>query len=574
MIEAIWLPEIRIGNRRGRGQVVRRVVAGVLALQCLVSFLGLRLTSLGERADRELLVHESLRLMVLEYFALLVLATPALVAGAIAEEKMRGTLPQLLTTELSVWDIVLGKLWSRLTPIGLLALACWPILAAMAGYTQIGLLPLASLAALTLLTLFFLGSLSLYFSLRCRSTRGAALWLYGILGLAIGVLWIVNDPFLAWSIFRIKPAVLLKGPAAEWLELVRCLNPLHVLDSVWPPASLSEFGDRFKIALGFYLSIGLICLVLAARGIRPTCVRCLEGPVRRARRAPRRRSIGEDPVPWRERTPRQRALRWLVALIFLGLSIYASIRIARGRDPTAFLFAGVANALVVSFIAGVRASGAISGERERQTWESLMITPLETWELIDDKALGIIDAAYLYLAAGFLPLAVAAYKHGSVAGVYVLATLALSFTAMHYMTATGLLCSAESKSSWRSLAATLARGYGFFLITSAALATFYLWLGCVLGPVVMLLLALMGIGSSVSDTVWVAAGLTTCVGLSVAFWRASARRIDQAESWINTNERYGKTLVRSLSRALRKQQERNEARARERRPVAKATRRA
>jgi ABC-type transport system involved in multi-copper enzyme maturation permease subunit len=570
MMEAIWFSEIRIGNRRGRGQAVRRVVTAFLALQCLASFVGLCWTRLGESLDRELLVHASLQLMVVEYFLLLVLATPALVAGAIAEEKTRGTLPQLLTTELSVWDIVVGKLVSRLTPVILLALGCWPVLAAMAGYVQIGWAPVLGLAAMTLLVLFFLGSLSFYFSVRCRSTREAALWSYGVLGLAIGVLGIAFDPYLARLIFKVKFSTWAALSKAPWLEAVRCLNPLYVLDSLWPPASMSEFAGRFKIALGFFLGAGLACIVLAARAIRPTCTGCLEGAVRKTRRAPRRKSIGDDPVRWKERMPHRRILRWVLAGIFLAVSTYASVQVACRREPTAFLFVGAANALILSFIVGVRASGAISGERERQTWASLMLTPLETWELIDDKAMGIIDAAYLYLAAGFLPLAIAASRHGEAAGIYVAATLALSFTAMHYMAGTGLLCSAESKSTWRSLAATLALGYGYFLVAAAALSTFYLWLGCVVGPIVMFLLRLIGI-VSIAEAVWLAAAVTTCAGLSVTFWRASARRIDEAEYCVNTHERYGKTLTRSLSRALRKHEERRINQARKRRPAAKAT---
>ncbi|MEA2593338.1 MAG: hypothetical protein QOD62_3169, partial [Actinomycetota bacterium] len=44
-----------------------------------------------------------------------VFLTPALVAGAIAEETQRKTLPELLTSDLSSFEIVLGKLAARLS---------------------------------------------------------------------------------------------------------------------------------------------------------------------------------------------------------------------------------------------------------------------------------------------------------------------------------------------------------------------------------------------------------------------------------------------------------------------------
>ena len=47
-----------------------------------------------------------------------ILLTPALVAGAIAGEAQRGTLQDLLTTDLTAAEVVLGKLAARLLHVG------------------------------------------------------------------------------------------------------------------------------------------------------------------------------------------------------------------------------------------------------------------------------------------------------------------------------------------------------------------------------------------------------------------------------------------------------------------------
>ena len=41
-------------------------------------------------------------------------------------------------------------------------------------------------------------------------------------------------------------------------------------------------------------------------------------------------------------------------------------------------------------VVGIRCSGAISGERERLTWEALLLTPLETRYLVRGKLRGIM----------------------------------------------------------------------------------------------------------------------------------------------------------------------------------------
>ena len=61
-------------------------------------------------------------------FIAAVLFTPALTAGAIAEEKQRKTLEYLLATDLGNHEIVLGKLVSRLGYLTLFLLTGLPML--------------------------------------------------------------------------------------------------------------------------------------------------------------------------------------------------------------------------------------------------------------------------------------------------------------------------------------------------------------------------------------------------------------------------------------------------------------
>src|SRR5262249_16714745 len=81
--------------------------------------------------------------------ALVLLAAPAYTAGAVCQDRARGTLLHLLATDLSNAEIVLGKLTARLLPVLGLVLASVPVL--FAAVLLGGIDPEAALAA-TLVT--------------------------------------------------------------------------------------------------------------------------------------------------------------------------------------------------------------------------------------------------------------------------------------------------------------------------------------------------------------------------------------------------------------------------------------
>src|SRR5262249_40664336 len=133
------------------------------------------------------------------------------------------------------------------------------------------------------------------------------------------------------------------------------------------------------------------------------------------------------------------------------------------RPETLFFTQAGIVLLLASLIVGIRASGTVSGERERQTWEVLMLTPLETWEIVGDKLLGIREAMHFYLLAYAVPATVVAGQAGWRSVLVTVLMLPVTWGWVSFMGATGLWCSARSPTSWRSLLATLGSGYGFGL---------------------------------------------------------------------------------------------------------------
>src|SRR5579859_3627548 len=92
--------ELRVGTRRGKLDVLRRVYAGWLVVQFFMfvtSPITKHATFPRKPFHEELLssIGPYLELLVGQHFLLMVLVTPTFVAGAIADEKSRGTLQHL-----------------------------------------------------------------------------------------------------------------------------------------------------------------------------------------------------------------------------------------------------------------------------------------------------------------------------------------------------------------------------------------------------------------------------------------------------------------------------------------------
>jgi hypothetical protein len=120
-----------------------------------------------------------------------------------------------------------------------------------------------------------------------------------------------------------------------------------------------------------------------------------------------------------------------------------------------------------------------------------------------------------------------------------------------------------ASSSWLGLVKTIASGTGYYLGIVLALTVVFSGLFCVTIPFWFVLALLKGLKLSLAA--YVLGCLFMCGSLVWFLWRRADYKIFDAKNWVDANERYGRTLERSLARALRKhaklQEERRKARA-------------
>jgi ABC-type transport system involved in multi-copper enzyme maturation permease subunit len=488
MLGPVFAREIGSTAREGRSYALRSVyslalLAVLVAGYCKAFGTDLLPTSL---ADTQIttFTHELFWHLVLVQGIVIVVLTPALVAGAIAGEIQRKTLGDLLTSDLSAAEIVLGKLVARLIHVGSLVATGLPILllAGLLGGLDLWLV-LASVAA-TLSTAFFLSGLSLLGSTLTRSVRGAMNFVFTLT--------------LTWLVLPGAIDVLLPRKGAIGLQLYAWLGPANAWFAPTSPFALlveslrgsirgpDALTGRILAMVGLQGLYGSVLTTLAVIGLRPS-YRAHEGGKRRRRSVlrtgplPPRRSrsrvpCGDDPILWKELLiPRSpvfyRPLGLSIALVLIGLLAWGTIDFAipafrevwlsgygpapAGSARDAFHFylriVGTGIALVVALGVASDAAAGIASERGKDTRISLIATPLTSAQIVRGKMLGALWGAR-HTAVVLLLLGIVGVLAGSLHPLGVVLALCELVALAGFAAALGIWISLRSGDTIRAVA--------------------------------------------------------------------------------------------------------------------------
>jgi ABC-type Na+ efflux pump permease subunit len=563
MVGPLFYHELLLGTRRSRDYIFRWVYGGWLVLQVMWIAVLDRFAYLMGAFTQEYTPHVGqhfAQIFVPQHFALLALVTPAFVASSITEEKTRGTLQYLLTTDLAPIHIIAGKLMGRIIQVCKLALAGLPLFAMLGALGGVEPALLLGLLIVTVYVASGVASATFLAAVWARQTRDAVLGLY-----AVGI---VAATVMLW----------VGGPLASF-------NPVALLQPVM------ESGGAESVRLLFrQLFVGLLawggltfaCLALAAWRLRPAYIRQLQAQGRPAGRRfwrvdrphvadkpirwKERHVEGLAPVPWMRRVPRWLGIVVVVAATLAGactilwlsrksgvtaqdmLGLAMRLRLPELADKIdgtgaadGFLAMGTLAINLFALLVGVRCSGSVTGERERQTWEALLLTPLGVDDLIRGKVWGIMQVSYVYLLAYAVPALLLALLGGPAAVFWTALTLAVTLLAMYYLGAVGMWCSVQSKTSWRSLLLTVLVAYVAGVAVFVCLSPAVLIISGLVYAALSLLADRYGLSASSFlgsfTTFFVAFLIATCVGLAAAFLIAARMFLGWAQQWVADRER-------------------------------------
>jgi ABC-type transport system involved in multi-copper enzyme maturation permease subunit len=441
----------------------------------------------------------------------IILLTPPYVAGAIAEERERSTLEALFVTHLRNDQIVLSMLFSRLARLAMILLVGIPILS----FLQLlgGIDPNLVFAAFvaTGMTALSIASLGLLLSIYAGKRRKAIIQTEV---LVIGYLFVTTVVEVALtSPLIVGPGSILRQPFIADYPLMDILgwpaigNPAiasyRLVDKLWTGAPFVKLLQGFLTDyVLFHGAIAAICIAWAILRLRAVALRdprsALEQEVRKRRLSPLarwwRRNSFESPLLWKglvaDARSRQGPFTWLfrgcgVALLSWPLLhffySFGRFRAVSHDDHLGWLlndWCRIASAVLGSAMllaVALRASGSISGERARQTLDSLLATPLRNRTIIFHKWLSSILAPTGWTRTLAIVWAIC-WAMGALHPVAIPAYLLAWLIDAAFLAAIGVWLSAVSPSTRRALLATMGLALTVLVVLSIA-ATYLIYKG-------------------------------------------------------------------------------------------------
>jgi ABC-type transport system involved in multi-copper enzyme maturation permease subunit len=339
---------------------------------------------------------------------------PACVAGLIAEEKERRSLTHLLTTRLTSAEIVLGKLAAGLVQYTSCLATGFPIMIVLPLFGGVDGGWILLTYAGTCSTAYVLAGLSILLSTAARRPERAVATAIGLAASWCSLPLLIQS-LNARTFPRFWPWI---HAANEW---VLASTPTSVLLAAIGAGPRWRVYDSIVWMIGLQFAIGSVLIVWAVARFRGACRAQVgrDGGARGGKRLQhwlgRRPPCGEDPVLWKEiHTARPRGIAEILCLLIaLGLAAFighATYTFAKPAFQEWFAHgfgnatSGVRRAAFNRFlrpttswlefftlliVAGV-AAGGVTSERARETWDSLIATPLDGLTILRAKWIGAI----------------------------------------------------------------------------------------------------------------------------------------------------------------------------------------
>jgi ABC-type transport system involved in multi-copper enzyme maturation permease subunit len=469
--------ELRVDGRRRLTYVLRIIYVAVMAM-FVVGVWG----SLAGRIDAPPLYRqmqmarvgaETISVLLWFQFFALQLVAGVLLAGAIGDEIVRRTLDVLLATPITSFQIVAGKLASRLLNLLLMAALSLPVMLVIRVMGGVSAWSVVGGTAITLTAALFVASVSLYFSAGNRRPwlvilKTGAVWvgLFGVVPLALGLAFSRRSASSAVSLF-IEDFLTYTNPVGAMASTINEGVPFRGTSAyVWP------------VHCGVMLLASAVAFVATVRRVTRVALQQLIVPEGRPARGRARkvvvdeavRRVSGQPMIWKEMRHRvfSNPTMGRIMLLLMVLALVGFYALTAHDNSHAFddyhmhVVYIVGFMLLGSAMTTTLAAVPIASEKEARTWGQLLATPMTEREILLGKAVGVwrrsavvwsplIAHLALFLVLGKINPIVVVHIAMIVCGVVVV------------LTGTGLYFSAVFKSGTRAVFANIV-SHGFLWI--------------------------------------------------------------------------------------------------------------
>jgi ABC-type transport system involved in cytochrome c biogenesis permease component len=331
-------------------------------------------------------------MMLNAYFVFLLTMTSF--SKAISEEREQGTLDMLRVTGLSTFALLAGKGTSKYLRAMLLFLMQAPLCALCLTLGGISLLEMGAAYLLLAAVAFLACHMALFWSVVCKTSRGAGQTTIGVLF----VLYAVPPGLVSMASSNPELFPKIGVAAGEWLARV---NPLAAYRTIMTTGIVPWR------AIAFHFGVGLVFLGWATAIFERTCRQAKPVELEAARPArgnqPRRGPlprVGARPFTWKEyhfaaggaRSLRHRWIAYPIIAVCL-----ATLGYDWGASDAAFLHRLAGSMLMVGLFGvcseiAYSATRLFGAERANQTLGDIAILPMRTRRIVGEKILGYVPS--------------------------------------------------------------------------------------------------------------------------------------------------------------------------------------
>ncbi|GAB4544103.1 MAG: hypothetical protein Tsb0013_00930 [Phycisphaerales bacterium] len=388
------------GSRRVRHMYVRAAYLAVLIVVLLARLL------LAQDAPnlRDLAAASASAFELVAYLqvGLICVIAPVFMAGAIAQEANPRTWDILLTTPMNALQIVLGQTLGRLVFVLALLVCSLPLFAVTQYFGGVPSSSVFLSYVVAASAALVVGVVAVFLSVNRLAGRRAVFLFY------VSVVTYLAVTFVIDAVIRQRtgePGVTLMTPVNPFLALRALVNP-----SGYPTPDAVElmamsglgrlwFGSPVLAWVLVTLGLSLVLTALSTFRVRAIGSRVM-GHRRRTRGDRTARTVGTNPIAWREATsragtPAKMAVRWgFIALgVLFGIGVVAFFH---GSDMTPSDFRLIMQATILTELAVITlvainsAATAISREREDGTLDLLLTTPITPKDYLGGKLRGLV----------------------------------------------------------------------------------------------------------------------------------------------------------------------------------------
>ena len=496
MTGPIFAKELRVASRRKRNYLLRFLYVLLLTVFIVIVWCsavesaGPGQTSASYHTSRMSAAGIAIvtTIVIFQFLASQLVAV-IMLSTTISDEIYNKTLGVLMTTPINSFQIVSGKLLSRLLQVVLLIATSLPLLAVVRVFGGVPWGYIFSMFCVTLTAAIFAGSLSMYFSISARRAYAVILktifvlavlyafapfilvyFLVEVIGIGTGPLMFVMllaNPFFA---IRGGTAVVFGGGAGMRIGGMPLIWPIHcgimLMASAVILARCMVIVRRVALRQATGGAETFINRIRSKRRVWKSATRLSRqsagsGGIRRVR---------GSPVVWKElRTPLVRGGRTqgLIALAAAIIALVVTYVICAKERCLEEDFCQVTYTIVFMILGlittVVLSATNITTEKEARSWPLLLTTIMDDWQILAGKAVGIFRRClpiWCLLAGHILLFVIVGYIHP----IAIIHLIVIVGCLIVFITGSGLYFSVLLRRSTSAVVAILAFTIGIWVI--------------------------------------------------------------------------------------------------------------